>query len=296
MSPQSYDKALELFSKTGAFGAKDKSREGLAMTQYEMGMEEWRLGNREEAVACLEKCIALYPENPKYKQKLTEILAITNKRKHRFEKASILIFILLLILVAGTIVTVSILSKNKETNAWELAVRDNSTASFQKFLADFPNGKYADEAKRMHEETLWQETRRSGKSTDLMMYESIYPAGKYIKAADSILSILGSDSVVVPPKPGPSPLQGSEPASIKAQLEATSAEVVVASVSSTGFLKSGPERFGPENVVDGNPDTWWTPYPNRYGTLSWIKINFANPVEINTLTILNGAHRVDYPG
>ena len=291
-----YEKAIELFSKTGEFGVKDKCRDGLALTYYEMGQEEWRLGNREKALLYLGKCIALCPDNAKYKQKHAEIAAIDNNRKFHFEKVGLLIFIFLLIVAAGTIVTLKIFAGKKESKAWEIAVRGNSAVSYQKFLSAFPNGKYAGDAKKMHEESLWQETKRSGRSADLILYESTYPAGKYIKAADSILSIIGSDSVIVQPKQGSSPLQGEEPMNLKAKMVPSTPEIVVASVSATGALKSGPERYGPENLVDGNPDTWWSPFPNRDGTAAWIKINFVNPVEINTLKIFNGAHRKDYPG
>ncbi len=73
------------------------------------------------------------------------------------------------------------------------------------------------------------------------------------------------------------------------------AEIKVSKVESSGFLKSGKDQYKPENLIDGDLKTWWTPNPKRDGVGSSMTFYFENEVEISSLEILNGSHFPDYP-
>lgn len=72
-------------------------------------------------------------------------------------------------------------------------------------------------------------------------------------------------------------------------------EVKVSKVESSGFLKSGKDSYKPENLIDGDLKTWWTPNPKRDGVGSSVTFYFENEVEISSMEILNGSHFPNYP-
>jgi hypothetical protein len=72
-------------------------------------------------------------------------------------------------------------------------------------------------------------------------------------------------------------------------------EIKVSKVESSGFLTSGKDQYKPENLIDGDLKTWWTPNPKRDGIGSSMTFYFENEVEISSLEILNGSHFPDYP-
>jgi hypothetical protein len=82
---------------------------------------------------------------------------------------------------------------------------------------------------------------------------------------------------------------------IQEVIDSTVAEISVSKVESSGFLTSGKDQYKPENLIDGDLKTWWTPNPKRDGVGSSMTFYFENEVEISSLEILNGSHFPDYP-
>lgn len=71
--------------------------------------------------------------------------------------------------------------------------------------------------------------------------------------------------------------------------------VKITKSESSGFLQSGKDSYKPENSYDGEPTTWWTPYPQRNGVGTYIKYFFEKETEIDGLQIWNGSHYPNYP-
>jgi len=66
-------------------------------------------------------------------------------------------------------------------------------------------------------------------------------------------------------------------------------------VSASGYLRaSGDLTFFPENVTDGDPSTWWTPYPQRNGRDSWIRLEFPTEKWISAIDLVPGSHHLRY--
>lgn len=78
-------------------------------------------------------------------------------------------------------------------------------------------------------------------------------------------------------------------------IDSTVTEINVSKIESSGFLKSGKDQYKPENLIDGDLKTWWTPNPKRDGIGSSVTFYFENEVEISSMEILNGSHFPDYP-
>ncbi len=78
-------------------------------------------------------------------------------------------------------------------------------------------------------------------------------------------------------------------------IDSSVTEIKVSKVESSGFLTSGKDQYKPENLIDGDLKTWWTPNPKRDGIGSSMTFYFEDEVEISSLEILNGSHFPDYP-
>ncbi len=64
-----------------------------------------------------------------------------------------------------------------------------------------------------------------------------------------------------------------------------------------GYLTGGKESYRPENLVDNDLETWWTPgetYRNGPGAL--VNLNFTKPAWVYGFRIHPGSHHTDYPG
>ena len=68
-------------------------------------------------------------------------------------------------------------------------------------------------------------------------------------------------------------------------------------VSASSFLPpSGGLTYYPNNVIDNDIQTWWTPNaPSRDGQNAWIKLDFGSSKGIGGIEILNGSHYTNYP-
>lgn len=67
------------------------------------------------------------------------------------------------------------------------------------------------------------------------------------------------------------------------------------SVTSSGHLDGQNERYTPQNMIDHDPTTWWTPNPHRDGKGAFIQISFDGPTSIAGCEIWAGSHNPNYP-
>ncbi len=74
-------------------------------------------------------------------------------------------------------------------------------------------------------------------------------------------------------------------------------QINVLAVMASSFMKpSGGITYYPQNAIDYNLQTWWTPSPpHSDGLHSWIKLDFGQTRKVVAIEILNGSHYINYP-
>ncbi len=67
-------------------------------------------------------------------------------------------------------------------------------------------------------------------------------------------------------------------------------------VTASGFLKPAAGlTYSPENAVDNDLSTWWTPSPNRDGKGAWLRLDFKTQRVITGIEILGGSRYENFP-
>lgn len=75
-------------------------------------------------------------------------------------------------------------------------------------------------------------------------------------------------------------------------------QLPINSVTTSSFMpsKKSSLTYFPQNTIDDDLQTWWTPAPpNSDGTNSWLKFEFNGMVKVVAIEILNGSHYPNHP-
>lgn len=73
-------------------------------------------------------------------------------------------------------------------------------------------------------------------------------------------------------------------------------QLQISSVTASSFMPSTRNlTFSPQNTIDDDLQTWWTPAPpHSDGTNSWLRFGFTGMLKVDAIEILNGSHYLNY--
>jgi len=188
LGKKDFTKAISFFENFDNLGFVDASKEGLGKTYFEMGLDEFGSGGYVNSLYYFEKCLSYLSNDNELRQKCEKlILNIITKRKKR--KRRIIIFssmILLCIVLVG--LSVCFFNYYSEKISWDGAKQINTPESFQKYLNEYPSGRYINEATSLMEIVLYNEKDKNpNEFADLILKKGLiayYPL--FNNAQDSI--------------------------------------------------------------------------------------------------------------
>jgi len=84
-----------------------------------------------------------------------------------------------------------------EESKWDEAKKTNSITSFEKYISEYPNGKYINNAKESIEEINWLELNKNISIEKIQNYKGKYPKSKHLKEIASMVEKIEYDSLVI---------------------------------------------------------------------------------------------------
>ncbi len=70
---------------------------------------------------------------------------------------------------------------------------------------------------------------------------------------------------------------------------------LIEEVTASSFLKDNSTQYRPENVIDYNLQTWWSPSSSENYKDEWLLFQLKSSQNIQAVQILNGSYYPDYP-
>jgi len=174
LDKKEFNSALSYFRNVGDYGQVSKSKEGIALTNYKIGLEDYNNEKIESAEYYLKESLKFYPDNSEVKEKYSEIcdrilIAKKKKRKTTILKSSITIFVVLVSIISLVLYS-NYVDKQNEEKDWNEAKNVNTVASYQTYLSNYPDGTYSFEAKNLMESIRKRIKSENKKETNKKQY------------------------------------------------------------------------------------------------------------------------------
>ena len=179
MGKGDYNKAISSFSSAYRLETNENYQRLIADAYYKIAKKQISLNETDSAIINIKNALNLFPDNQEYNELNSTLNLVKEKAKRKIFRILILIGVIISLLITAYFSTVYYIQKS----AWDKAKTENTYNSFQKYLEDYPTGRYIKSAKELQEDALWNVALKGNTVSLFNNYCLIYPNGKYFTKA-----------------------------------------------------------------------------------------------------------------
>jgi len=166
------------------------SKETIAECWYNVALMQDKIGLNKDALISCQYASTVIPTEKKYIEKIIEIQEFINTKNTKYKRNKIIIISSIVCLIIVGITSVLYYLKLKEDNKWSNVKTNNtirySLISLKDYLNEYPNGKYANEAKQDIDSLLWINALNSNKYESYKLYNDSSYYKSHSQEADSL--------------------------------------------------------------------------------------------------------------